>query len=266
MGYKFSLLIPVWYGEEPSKLKRCLDSVMKQTVKPNEIVVVKDGIFSDELNAVLKEYKLKEIEIKESKGIGHALSVGIKSCKYDLIARMDSDDISLPNRFELQLERFAKEKDLAILGGQILEFDKDLEKVRRVPVQYEDILKFSKSRNPFNHMTVMYRKSVILKVGNYLNKPYFEDYYLWIEVLRRGYYVENLDSILVYANFTDRTLGNRGGRKYLGPLISFQKHLLAIKYISYFTFIKNVCERVLVSLMPVKLRGFIYSHFLRKKL
>lgn len=264
--YKFSVLMPVSNKENPANLKRCLDSIFNQTIKPDEIVIVKDGLFGKNLNNILNKYNVKTIELNEHKGIGYALNVGIQNCKYNLIARMDSDDISLPNRFELQIKKFKENKDLAILGGQILEFDNDIiKKVRKVPTKYQDILKYSKKRSPFNHMSVMYKKDVILKLGNYISTPHFEDYYLWINALQNNYYVENLNEIIILANNNSSTIKNRGGLKYIKPTIKFQKYLFFNKYINIFEFIKNIFIRVLVALVPNKLRTLIYTKLLRKK-
>lgn len=263
---KFSVLMPVGNRENPNNLKRCLDSIINQTRKPDEIVVVKDGKFGKKLNNVLKKYDLKIIELNEHKGIGYALNIGIQNCKYNLIARMDSDDIALPNRFELQLNRFQENKNLTILGGQILEFDKEnIKKVRSVPTLYKDILKYSKSRSPFNHMSVMYKKEAILRLGNYISTPHFEDYYLWIKALQNNYYVENLSEIIILANNTSSTMKNRGGLKYIKPTLNFQKYLLKTKYINIFEFIKNVFIRLTVALVPNKIRAIIYHKFLRKE-
>lgn len=263
---KFSVLIPVSNKETIENLKRCLDSVFNQTLKPNEVVLVKDGILRKELNELLKKYKLKIIELKKHRGIGYALNVGIKNCKYNLIARMDSDDISLPDRFELQIKRFSENKDLKILGGQILEFeDNRIKKIRRVPTSYEKILKYSRKRSPFNHMSVMYRKDTVLEIGNYTNRPHLEDYYLWIEALRKGYYAENLSEIIILANNNSTTMKNRGGVKYIPPMFKLQKHLLEIKYINTFQFCENMLIRIFVALVPTKVRTIIYSLFLRKK-
>lgn len=263
---KFSVLMPVGNKEKPDNLKRCLESILNQTRKPDEIVVVKDGKFGKQLNNILKKYDLKIIELNEHKGIGYALNIGIKNCKYNLIARMDSDDIALPNRFELQLNKFQENKNLTILGGQILEFDKDnIKKIRNVPTKYKDILKYSKSRSPFNHMSVMYKKDAILKLGNYISTPHFEDYYLWIKALQNNYYVENLSEIIILANNTSSTMKNRGGLKYIKPTINFQKYLLKIKYINIFEFVKNVFIRLTVAIVPNKIRTIIYHKFLRKE-
>lgn len=263
---KFSVLIPVSNKETVENLKRCLDSVFNQTLKPNEVVLVKDGTLRNELNDLLKNYKLKIIELKRHRGIGYALNVGVKSCKYNLIARMDSDDISMPNRFELQVNKFKENKNLKILGGQILEFEENrIKKIRKVPTTYEGIKKYSRKRSPFNHMSVMYRKDTILELGNYTNRPHLEDYYLWIEALRRNYYVENLKEIIILANNNSTTMKNRGGLKYIPPMFELQKHLLQLKYINIFEFTKNMIIRIFVALVPTKVRTLIYSTFLREK-
>lgn len=263
---KFSVLMPVSNKENPDNLKRCLDSIINQTIKPDEIVVVKDGKFGKKLDNILKKYNLKIVELNEHKGIGYALNVGIQNCTNNLIARMDSDDIALPNRFELQINRFKKNKKLTILGGQILEFDKDkIKKIRSVPTSYKEILKYSKSRNPFNHMSVMYKKDAIVKLGNYISTPNFEDYYLWINALQNNYYVENLSDIIILANNTSSTMKNRGGMKYIKPTINFQKYLLKTKYINLFEFIKNLSIRISVALIPNKIREKFYLKFLRKE-
>ena len=263
---KFSVLMPICNKEKASNLKRCLDSIFNQTLKPNEVVIVKDGILRKELNDILKLYKVKIIELKEHKGIGYALNLGIRKCKYDLIARMDSDDICMPNRFELQIKKFKENDKLTILGGQILEFDNEkIKKIRKVPTKYEDILKYAKKRCPFNHMSVMYKKETILKLGNYSNTPHLEDYYLWIEALKNNFYVENLEQIIILANNTSSTMKNRGGVKYIKPILKLQKHLLQIKYINLFEFINNTFIRVIVALVPNKIRSFIYTNFLREK-
>lgn len=263
---KFSVLMPVSNKEIASNLKRCLDSIFNQTLIPNEVVVILDGKIRKELKAVLKNYKLKIIELKKNKGIGYALNVGIQNCKYNLIARMDSDDISMPNRFELQIKKFKENKNLSILGGQILEFDNNhIKKIRKVPTEYKDILKYSKKRNPFNHMSVMYKKSTILALGNYTNSPHLEDYYLWIKALQNNYYVENLNEILILANNTTTTIKNRGGIKYIKPTINLQTYLLKSEYINIFEFLKNTLVRVFVALVPNKIRIIIYSLFLREK-
>lgn len=263
---KFSVLMPVSNKENPDNLKRCLESIINQTIKPDEIVVVKDGKFGKKLDNILKKYNLKIVELNEHKGIGYALNVGIQNCTNNLIARMDSDDIALPNRFELQINRFKKNKKLTILGGQILEFDKDkIKKIRSVPTSYKEILKYSKSRNPFNHMSVMYKKDAIVKLGNYISTPNFEDYYLWINALQNNYYVENLSDIIILANNTLSTMKNRGGIKYIKPTINFQKYLLKTKYINLFEFIKNLSIRISVALIPNKIREKFYLKFLRKE-
>ena len=111
----------------------------------------------------------------------------------------------------------------------------------------------------------MYKKDAILKLGNYISTPHFEDYYLWIKALQNNYYVENLSEIIILANNTSSTMKNRGGLKYIKPTINFQKYLLKIKYINIFEFVKNVFIRLTVAIVPNKIRTIIYHKFLRKE-
>ena len=131
-------------------------------------------------------------------GLGNALKFGVEKARFDLIARMDSDDVSRPYRFECQVQEFLRDESLVLLGGVIQEFSDNLPSLlRQVPKDDLDIKKSVFMRNPFNHMTVMFRKSAILNVGGYINMPYYEDYYLWFRLLRSGVKVKNTDNVLV---------------------------------------------------------------------
>ena len=184
---KFSVLMSIYKKEEPKYFSEALESVLNQTVMPNEIVIIEDGILTKELQDVIIKYKekypdiIKNYPLKENKGLGLALNYGVTKCKHNLIARMDTDDIALPTRFEKQLEIFEKNPSYDIVGGNILEFAEgtNITNTRIVPEKKEEIYKYAKKRNPMNHVTVMFKKDTILEVGNYENLPYFEDYYLW---------------------------------------------------------------------------------------
>ena len=171
---KYSVLMSVYNKEKPSYLRESIDSMVSQTEKPDEIIIVKDGPLDKELDDVIKEYKDKRpelfviLELPENKGLGNALNKGLEISKNELVARMDTDDISLPDRCKKQLMEFEKNKNLCIVGTQINEFiDQPTEIIRSrvVPLTYDDILEFSKRRSPFNHPTVMYKKTKVLELG-----------------------------------------------------------------------------------------------------
>lgn len=268
---KFSVLMSVYYKEDPKYLKEAIESILNQTVMPSEIVIIKDGKLGDNLNSILdqfdKNYKslFKFIEFEENQGLGIALRRGVEECSYEIIARMDTDDIAAKNRFERELA-IMQEKNLDIVGSNIVEFDGNIENIiskRNVPDTDENIKSYAKKRNPFNHMTVMYKKSAVLKAGNYKNFLWFEDYNLWIGMIMNGAKMYNIQENLVYARTGASMFERRGGVKYIKREYKMQKEMLKIKFISYKEFIFNILTRSAVRIMPNKLRGFVYMKMLR---
>ena len=194
---QFSVLMSVYYKEKPDYLRDCLSSILNQSVLPSEIVIIKDCPLTEQLEEVLKEFitlnpeLYKVIKLEENVGLGKALAIGVKSCTHELIARMDTDDIARNDRFEKQIKEFINDENLDIVGSNILEFDKTIENIiarRIVPSTHQEIVKYSKRRNPFNHMTVMYKKTSVLNAGNYrlVHGLGYEDYDLWVRMLMSG--------------------------------------------------------------------------------
>lgn len=178
----------VYKKEKAEYLKLALASIINQTVQTNEIVLVQDGKLTNELQAVITDHLqkypaiFKTYALKQNQGLGKALNFGMQKCSNELIARMDTDDIAEPNRFELQIEEFEKDKELMLCGGQIAEFADNTTEItgyRNVPLKHNEILNFAKKRNPFNHMTVMFKKQAVQSVGGYMDMLYFEDYWLY---------------------------------------------------------------------------------------
>ncbi len=270
---KFSVLMSVYYKEKPEYLKECLDSIITQTLAPDEVLLIKDGPLTRELDCIIDGYKnkysslLKILELKENVGLGRALALGVENASNELIARMDTDDICRSDRFEIQMKAFEKNSELDICGSHIIEFDGDINNIlskRNVPIENEEIFKFAKKRNPLNHMTVMYKKESVLKAGNYQDANGFEDYFLWSRMLVRGCKFKNIDDYLVYARTGSDMFKRRGGTKYLKDAINAKKKLREIGLYSYKDYIISCGSHVAVSLMPNSLRQFIYTKLLRK--
>ncbi len=269
----FTVLLPVYKGDSGKRLKIAIESLLSQSYLPNEILVVVDGEIGSELKAVLEEYEEKYSNLfcikyyEKNRGLGKVLYDGVNLSKNELIARMDADDESLPDRFEKQVKCFENDKELVLLGGSIKEFETDSGvelKIRRAPVGFKDILHYSKLRNPFNHMTVMFKKSDILEVGNYMDMPLFEDYYLWVRVINSGKKVNNIADILVNASAGNEMVQKRSGLKYLKKELHFQKTLLKLRYISTIEFIRNVIVRGVPRVLPRRVLSKIYKYLLRK--
>ena len=271
---KFSVLMSVYKNDKEEYLKLALDSIINQTVKSSEIVLVEDGPIPENIENLIKEYEkniafLKVIRLKENGGLGNALNVGLENCSYDIVARMDADDISVLDRFEKQIVEFEKDDTLSIVGGYISEFINNPEEsigIRQVPLTHEEISNFIKGRNPFNHMTVMFKKQSVLEAGSYQDFHFLEDYYLWIRMFLKGYKMKNIDSILVNARVGIDMYKRRGGFKYFKSCKRLQKYLLDNKLITYPKYLKNNIIRFIMQvLMPNNIRGFIYKKFARKK-
>lgn len=268
---KFSVLMSIYKKENPQYLKESLESILQQTVLPDEIVIVEDGPLTEPLysvlNAYAKEYPfIKRVPFKENRGLGLALRDGVLACKNEWIARMDTDDIAKPNRFEKQIHFLELHPDISLLGTGIEEFSEAPDKpdsITILPETNKEILKFAKRRNPFRHMTVMFRRSAVLASGNYRDFLWFEDYDLWIRMIICGYKAANLPDILVAVRADKAMFARRGGTKYAIQEFYFQKFLLKCGYINKLIFGLNIIVRGIVRLSPNTLRVLIYRTFLR---
>lgn len=269
---EFSVLMSVYYKEKPEYLKLALDSVLDQTFPANEIVLIKDGPLTKELDEVIETYDEKYSELfrifalEKNVGLGKALNFGVQQCKNDLIARMDTDDIAVPNRFELQIKEFVKDNELALCGGQIAEFEEDPQIIsgyRKVPLTKNEIVKFAKKRNPFNHMTVMFKKRVVLDAGNYQDMPCFEDYWLWVRILQKGYAVKNVGQVLMKVRAGAEMLARRGGWEYAKANNIFLLALYRYYFIGWAEYIYILIGKSIVSILPVYIRRVIYKFYLR---
>ena len=214
----YSVLMSVYVKEKPEYLRMSIDSMIHQTVEPDEIVIVEDGPLTNELYDVLDEYESKYPKLIQrcrnevNLGLGMALNKGLAACKNELVARMDTDDISKPERCELQLKRFEENPELSIVGAHIDEFVGDIENVvstRKVPLKSEEIYKFGKRRNPFNHPVVMYRKSKVLGIGGYADMPKGQDWDLFGRLLYGDYKGENIDKSLLWFRFDENMVRRR---------------------------------------------------------
>ena len=262
----------VYKKEKAEYLKLALDSVINQTLIPDEIVLVQDGELTEELYTVIEEYKqkypatFKTYALKQNQGLGKALNFGMEKCSNELIARMDTDDIAEPNRFELQIQEFIKDKELTLCGGQIAEFadnSNEITDYRNVPLTHNEILIFVKKRNAFNHVTVMFKKQAVQSVDGYQHMPYFEDYWLWARMLKAGYKSKNIDAILVKVRAGQNMIARRGGWKYVKCITKFEKALYEIGIIKFFDLLTYTILRSIVAIIPESLRLIVYKWKLR---
>lgn len=262
----------VYIKENPEYLKLAIESIINQTVKPDEIILIEDGKLTDELDSVIEKFVQQYsglftiIKFKENKGLGKALEEGVLICKNELIARMDTDDICKPDRFEKQISCFKDNPYLDIVGSYIKEFQGDIDNVvsvRKVPSNDNEIKAFAKKRNPFNHMTVMFKKSSVINSGNYKEFLWNEDYYLWVRMILNNCNMYNIPENLVYARVDNGMYERRGGIKYARIDYKLQHEYYMLGFLDKYEFIKNFILRSSIRLVPNKLRKFIYINLLR---
>lgn len=268
----FSVLMSVYAKDKASCLKEALDSVINQTRPPDEIIMVADGPVPRDIADILESYKktapaLKVFYHPVNEGLGPALAQGLGYSSHNLIARMDSDDICVPDRFEKQLACFAQDDNLSIIGGQIEEFDaKSLKTIarRNVPLTDAAIKERLKSRSPFNHPSVMFKKADVLAAGGYRPFHLFEDYDLWMRMSARGLKMRNLPDVLLRMRVDSSLYARRGGWKYFKSNKAAQDELLKLKIISFPRYLFNITGRFTAQvLMPNRVREIFYKTFLR---
>ena len=273
----FSVSMCVYGKDNPEYFDVALNSVIKQTVKPAEVVLTIDGPIPESIEAIIQKYSklLSEtninfvvVRLKENMGHGEARRVCFNNCSYPIIALMDADDISNNTRFEKEINMFASENDLAIVGSHVSEFFGDPENIRTkrvVQLTDERIKEDMKSRCPMNQPTVMFKKNAVDKVGGYIDWFCNEDYFLWIRLAKEGYKFANIDECLVNMRVDEESYKRRGGLKYFRSEKKIQQLLLSNEMISFPKYIINVTERLIVQvIMPNFMRAWVFKKFARK--
>lgn len=260
------------YGKEkPEFFRQSIESMLAQTLPFSDFVLVCDGALPHELNEVISwaqeemGEKLQIIRLKENKGLGKALRTGVPRCRCSVIARMDSDDISRPDRCERQF-RIIERDGYDLVSGTLQEFVRepgDMDRLRVLPRTSEEILQYAKKRNPFNHPCVMFRKESVLRVGSYQDFPGFEDYYLWIRMLRKGCKGYNVQEVILDMRTGNGMYDRRGGRDYLYWVLRFQRYLYCKNFITKKEYIQNCLVRTTVGAIPGGAREKFYHVFLR---
>jgi glycosyltransferase involved in cell wall biosynthesis len=271
----FSVLMSVYHKEKSEYFNRAMVSIWdEQIIKPDEIVLVQDGRLTEELYKSINSWQeklgdvFKTIKLDKNIGLGGALNIGIKACSFELIARMDTDDICMKNRFKKQLQVFENiDIDIDICSSWVSEFDNDENKIvsyRKLPEFHNEIIKLSKKRCPINHPAVMYKKSIVDKAGGYKKMLLLEDYYLWGRMILNGAKFYNIQESLVNMRAGYGQLERRGGMNYFISEYRLHKKFLDIKFINYMEFIQNISIRFLIRMLPKAFLKIIYQS-IRKK-
>ncbi len=267
----FSVLMSLYAKERPEYLRQSLDSVFAQTLRADEVILVEDGPLTQELYAILKEYQntfpeLKIITLAVNQGLGKALNEGLKHCSFDLVARMDTDDVCKGYRFENQIKYMEDHPDIDLCSSWIEEFEESPEKIisiKTLPETHEDISSYIKKRNPINHPSSCFRKKAVMEAGGYQHFPLFEDYYLWARMFKHGSKIYNIQTPLLSFRTSKEMFKRRGGLKYAINNMKFQLELHRLGITSLPQSLISGTVRGVVYLMPNLLRSLIYKKILR---
>lgn len=285
----FSVLMSVYKKEKPEYLREALESVINQTLPPDEIVLVEDGPLTAELDKVVDDieallrqkaemtqhgqsYKerlpqLKVVKLEQNQQLGRALAEGLKHCTNELVARMDTDDIAVSDRFEVQHRYMAEHPEIAVSGGLMEEFDpadESYRKVKNMPTSKENIKSYSRYRNPVNHMTVMFRKTKVEAAGGYRHFPFLEDYDLWTRMQAKGCEFANIDKVFVRARTERDIYKRRGGRKYCRQYLELRKQQRQLGLLNIKEYAVAIVLTIGMTLQPSWLRKLVYQRALRK--
>ena len=268
----FSVLLSLYYKETPQYLRLSFDSIFNQTVRATEVVLVKDGKLTEELDSIIQEYveqypELKVVSYEKNRGLGYALNYGMQYCSYDIVARMDADDIAKPDRFEKQIKVLEEHPEIGLVTAWVEEFVGTTDHItakRTLPETPEELYEYGKSRCPANHPVTMYRKQAVLDAGGYQTELFPEDYFLWIKMLMNGVKFYCLQESLLYFRYSPETIAKRGGLRYAIDELKIQKNIYRTGYISFSRYIFNSVSKFTVRVLPLKLRAWVYLHLLRK--
>jgi glycosyltransferase involved in cell wall biosynthesis len=268
----FSVLLPTYSGETPHHLDEAIKSIINQTITPSEVVLVKDGPLNDELDHVIRKHTANYpdlftiVELSENSGVGTASRIGLKECSGEFIALMDSDDVSLPKRFEIQLDYFEKNPQVDVLGGFLEEYSSDLSEqvgVREVPTDPAKISRWGRFRSPINNVTAMFRRQSVLEAGNYRDYRMMQDYELWARLLANNYILDNIPKVLVKSRADADMHARRGGIEYAQIEVKLQQEFYRMGFINAPILVFNLLTRAPLRLFPNVIRSMIYSIFLR---
>lgn len=273
MEEKISVLMSVYKNDKPEWFRCAIDSVINQTYAPDEIVLIIDGpigeSLEEEINKVASINKLVKVYRNENNlGLGKTLNRGIMLCNNEIIARMDSDDYSVPTRFEEEI-KFLNDTNSDVVGSNVTEFTGEISNViaiKKVPSNEKEVQEYAKLRNPLCHPTVMLKKSKVLEAGNYLDMKLFEDYYLWIRMLQKGMKLNNISKSLVYMRTSEDMYARRGGYKYFKNQKKLLKYMKKTKFINLVTYLKSLFIRFIVQVLMTKnIRKKFYIKKIREK-
>jgi len=270
----FSVLASIYRETNVADLTICLDSLKEQTTQASEIVIVEDGPVDPMVRVCLSRFKdmlpIKTLPFKKNRGLGYSLRDGLVFCSHELVARVDTDDYSVPNRFTEQQNFLRLNPEIDVVGGQMIETwqtgPSARALMRTVPLSTHNVRVTAVKQNPMNHPTVMFRKTAVIDAGNYQHCPFFEDYFLWARMLKQDRRLANLPEVLVTTNTNADFFRRRGGFQYFQYERELARKLATIGFFTYPQSVRFLLTRFSFRLVPFNVRAQLYTHLLRRKI
>jgi glycosyltransferase involved in cell wall biosynthesis len=269
---QYSVLMSVYHKDNPDWVQISIESMLEQTVQPSEIVVLQDGLISEQLSALLSFYEsqyhslFKVFRFKENIGLGRALAIGVEKCQYAYIARMDADDYSMPERCQLELEYMKKHTDIEVVGSNVDEFIGNVDNVVAhvvLPEKHEQIYQYAKKRNPIRHPCLLFKKEAVLRCGNYRPMRFSQDYSIIVHLMLSGSKVYNIQKPLVFMRVANDFYKRRSGLNYFKINYRLNREFLNCRFFSPFDFFRRTLAQCVSCFMPNKIRELIYKQLLR---
>ena len=268
-----SVVIPTYENDDPDHFSAALNSILDQTVRPDEVIVIGDGPLSAKLEKVIGQFErnypnvIQLYQLSENRGKGKARQIGVKRANNQIVAMMDADDICREDRFEKQLRFLKDNPDVDVVGSNVTEFSADMEvsyAVRSVPEPHDEIAALARYRSPLNQATVMFRKDAVIDAGNYEDVRLLEDYRLWVRLLVNGAKFGNIPESLVHVRAGEDMHARRGGRTYARSEIRMEYDFYRWGFIPLWLAALNAIARVAIRTIPNSVRGSIYSRLFRR--
>lgn len=274
MNFEISVVMSVYKNDNCYHFKEAVDSLLAQTLLPSEIIIVVDGSVDENIKTLLFDFSkidiFKIIYLENNKGLANALNIGVNASSFNIIARMDSDDICLPDRLQKQM-KFLINNDLDIVGGQILEFGANINDViseRKVPLDHTEIVKFLKTRSPFSHPTIIFHKKVFKIINGYDVNVFPEDYDFFVRAFLNNFKFGNVkETVLFFRVGSDKksALKRRHGYRYAKNEFKLYKKFYKLKFYNLFDFLKVVLGKIPLRLLPFSIFSLLYYNLFRNK-
>ncbi|SDB07111.1 Glycosyl transferase family 2 [Pseudomonas sp. NFACC23-1] len=260
----FSVLMSIHASEQSNYLEACFESLLRQSLQASEVVLVEDGPLPKNLSKSIERFRsvlpLISVKLERNIGLACALNEGLRYCRHEIVARMDTDDVCVPERFEKQVKFMLRHPDIDVLGAMVEEFDSSMQHslgIRRLPLAHTELLRFARMRSPISHPTVMFKKQAVLDVGGYPPFRKAQDYALWSLMLTKNYRMQNMDEVLLKMRAGNSMMARRG-HEYLKHELAILKFQRNIGFISFREYLFNYIVRTVVRCSPMSIKKILY--------